>query len=167
MPAAGRGQAGRSDTLIGPGPATHYPQVVHIVHVIARLNDGGPARVLASLARTMIARGHRVTVLAGDCAADEPDLSAEVRSAGATLVRIPGFGRRLRPTGDATALFFLVAQLRRLAPDVVHTHTAKAGVVGRFACRLLRLRCLHTITATSCMGISRSPATWWCAASNA
>ncbi|MBA2479637.1 MAG: glycosyltransferase family 4 protein [Planctomycetes bacterium] len=117
---------------------------MHIVHVIARLNDGGPARVLAALARTMIARGHRVTVLAGSCAPDEPDLSDEVRASGAALEHVPGFGRRLRPTGDCSAVLFLLKRLPQLAPDVVHTHTAKAGVLGRLVCRARGLRCLHT-----------------------
>jgi glycosyltransferase involved in cell wall biosynthesis len=117
---------------------------VHIVHLIARLNDGGPARVIASLARELGARGHRVSVLAGDCADGEPDASALVRAAGAAVERVPGLGRRLAPWDDLRALAAIRRRLRALAPDVVHTHTAKAGALGRPLCRLLGLPCLHT-----------------------
>ena len=117
---------------------------MHIVHLIARLNDGGPARVLASLGRTLVARGHRLTVLAGECAADEADMTLAVRASGVEVETIPGLARRLAPFADLCAFAHLHGRLRRLAPDVVHTHTAKAGALGRTACRLLGLTCLHT-----------------------
>lgn len=117
---------------------------MHLVHLIARLNDGGPARVIASLARAMIARGHRVSVLAGRCAADEPDATALVRASGATVEEVAGLGRRLAPWDDLGALLAVRRRLRALAPDVVHTHTAKAGALGRPLCRALGLPCLHT-----------------------
>ena len=117
---------------------------MHIVHLIARLNDGGPARVIASLAREMIARGHRVSVLAGRCADDEPDATALVRASGATVETIAGLGRRVSLVGDLSALFAVRRSLHSLAPDVVHTHTAKAGALGRPLCRLLGIPCLHT-----------------------
>ena len=104
---------------------------MHIVHLIARLNDGGPARVIATLAREMIARGHHVSVLAGRCADGEPDATALVRASGATVESIAGFGRRVSLFGDLRALFDVRRRLRTLAPDVVHTHTAKAGALGR------------------------------------
>lgn len=117
---------------------------VHIVHLIARLNDGGPARVIASLAREMIARGHRVSVLAGRCADGEPDVTGLVRASGATVDTIAGLGRRVSLVGDLGALVAVCRWLRALAPDVVHTHTAKAGALGRPLCQLLRIPCLHT-----------------------
>lgn len=117
---------------------------MRIVHVIARLNDGGPARVVANLARMMGAHGHDSVVLTGTPEAGEPDLAAGFAGAGLRVERIPGFGRRARPIGDARAFLALVARLRSLAPDVVHTHTAKAGALGRIACRFDRRPCLHT-----------------------
>lgn len=116
---------------------------MHIVHLIARLNDGGPARVIASLAREMIARGHRVTVLAGR-ALHEGDATALVRSSGAVVEKVPGLGRQLSPWDDVRALMAIRRRLRALAPDVLHTHTAKAGAFGRSLCRLLGISCLHT-----------------------
>lgn len=117
---------------------------MHIVHLIARLNDGGPARVVATLAREMRHRGHHVTVLAGRCAEDEVDFSTHVAASGADVVTVGPLGRRLAAGDDLRALAEIVTRLRQLAPDVVHTHTAKAGTLGRLACRWLSLPCLHT-----------------------
>jgi glycosyltransferase involved in cell wall biosynthesis len=116
---------------------------VHIVHLIARLNDGGPARVVCTLAEQMRALGHNVTVLAGVCAADEPDLTGHLRARGLTVQTIATLGRGIAPA-DLSAFVTIIGDLRRLRPDVVHTHTAKAGALGRLACRLGSWPCLHT-----------------------
>ena len=62
-----------------------------------------------------------------------PDLKEEV---GDRLVTIPGLGRDPRPAADARALVALWRLVRRFRPDIVHTHTAKAGTLGRLAARL-------------------------------
>jgi len=117
---------------------------VLIAHVIARLNDGGPARVLLALTRAVAVHGCRSVVLAGATDADEPDLAGLLMAEGVTVERVPGLSRRLHASDDWHAWRGLVARLRALRPDVVHTHTAKAGALGRLAARELRLPCLHT-----------------------
>ena len=117
---------------------------VLIAHVIARLNDGGPARVLLALVRAVATHGMRCVVLAGATDAHEPDLAGLLAAEGITVERVPGLGRRLRPADDLRAWRSLVARLRALRPDVVHTHTAKAGALGRLAARELGLPCVHT-----------------------
>ena len=113
-----------------------------IVHLVARLNDGGPARVIAQLAAAHRAAGHEVAILAGACAADERDIGDEVLPG--LVERVGGLGRSLSPWSDLCAALALRARLRDLTPDVVHTHTAKAGALGRLLCRSLHLPCLHT-----------------------
>lgn len=117
---------------------------MHIVHCIARLNDGGPARVLLALGVALRARGHRITVLAGTPGPDEPDLAHRLREVGIVVELVPGLGRRMSVLDDARAFAWLFLRLGHLAPELVHTHTAKAGVLGRLACRWLGLPCLHT-----------------------
>jgi len=117
---------------------------MHIVHVIARLNDGGPARVVAELALGARETGHRVSVLYGRVAADERDLGPELVARGLEAERVPGLGRAPSPLDDALALGRLRRRLRARAPDLVHTHTAKAGLLGRLAARSLGLPCLHS-----------------------
>lgn len=117
---------------------------MHLVHIIARLNDGGPVRVLGALLPELQRQGQRITVLTGTCGDDEPDCTDWLRAHGVTVEVLPGFGRSLRWRDDWMAFTAIFRRLRELRPDVVHTHTAKAGFLGRMACRLLRLPCLHT-----------------------
>jgi len=115
---------------------------MRILHLIARLNDGGPVRVLAALAAAHRAAGHEVRILAGACGPDERDVGDELLPG--LVERVAGLGRAVAPWSDLRALLALRARLRSLAPDVVHTHTAKAGALGRLLCRSLGLPCLHT-----------------------
>ncbi len=101
-------------------------------------------RVLAALGHELRRRGHQVIVLHGECAPDEPDRADLLDAAGIERELVPGLGRSLRPSDDLRALWYLWRRLPQLAPDVVHTHTAKAGFLGRAVCTLRRLRCLHT-----------------------
>ena len=119
---------------------------MHVVHLIARLNDGGPARAIHALVDALVASGSscRITVLAGACGADERDLTPQLRAGGITVTLIPALMRPVSPWGDLRAFLAIRRQLRHLAPDLVHTHTAKAGALGRLACRSLGIPCLHT-----------------------
>ncbi len=129
-------------TLQDGGPPD--PGAVHVVHVIARLNDGGPVRVLAALLPALHRHGIRSTVLCGACAPDESERSDWLRAQGVAVERIVGLGRRVSLPDDWRAFVHLRRNLRHLRPDLVHTHTAKAGLLGRLACRLDHIPCLHT-----------------------
>lgn len=117
---------------------------MRVLHLIARLNDGGPARVIASLARTLPAHGIAVTIAAGRCTQDEGDLAPHLRAGGLQLIDVPELGRTPSLLQDVRALRAVIRLIRRHRPALVHTHTAKAGTLGRLACRLLGVPCLHT-----------------------
>lgn len=68
-------------------------------------------------------------------------------------VAIRGLSRRWSPSGDFRALTSLVRELRRIRPDVLHTHTPKAGVLGRFAGRLARV----PVVGNTCHGLWAPP----------
>ena len=102
-----------------------------VVHVIARMNVGGPASLITHLLEGLPDQ----TLLTGAVEGGEADY-LELRARATGHVRVPGLGRSVRPTDDARAFAFLVRELRRRRPDVVHTHTAKAGVLGRLAARV-------------------------------
>jgi glycosyltransferase involved in cell wall biosynthesis len=104
--------------------------VPHVVHVIARMNVGGPAALIVQL----LAGLPDQSLLTGEVGPGEAD-HLTLRAPGTPNDRVPGLGRSLHATDDARALAHLVAELRRRRPDVVHTHTAKAGVLGRLAAR--------------------------------
>lgn len=110
-----------------------------VLRVIARLNVGGPARHVAILDEGLSRLGFQTMLAYGDTGPDEASLEAIVADRCIPARRIAGLGRRLSLVGDFrafTALFKLVITLQ---PDIVHTHTAKAGTLGRLAAGLVNL----------------------------
>jgi glycosyltransferase involved in cell wall biosynthesis len=104
--------------------------VTQVVHVIARMNVGGPAAIVVQLLEHLPEQ----TLLSGEVEPGEADYLA-LRSPQTPFTRVPGLGRSLRLGDDVRALAFLIRELRRRRPDIVHTHTAKAGALGRLAAR--------------------------------
>jgi glycosyltransferase involved in cell wall biosynthesis len=113
---------------------------IRVLRVIARLNVGGPALHVTYLARGLAARGYETTLVAGDVARGEESMAFVAEHAGVEIVRLPGLSRELAPLRDAVAAVRLARIIRQVRPDVVHTHTAKAGAVGRTAALLSGLR---------------------------
>lgn len=104
-----------------------------IVRVIARLNVGGPARHVALLNAGLDARGHDTLLVYGALDAGEASLEAPAVNSGIRLSKEPFLGRSVSPLSDLRTLVSLLRTLFREQPDVVHTHTAKAGTLGRVA----------------------------------
>ncbi|HWN22515.1 MAG TPA: glycosyltransferase [Gaiellaceae bacterium] len=104
-----------------------------IVHVIARLNVGGAALHVLQLAHEQSRRGHDVLVVAGTLAAGEESMEYVADELGVELLRLPVLQRELSPRADSAAILALRKLIRRRRPDVLHTHTAKAGATGRLA----------------------------------
>ena len=107
-----------------------------IIHVIARLNVGGAALHVLQLAREQARRGHEVVVVAGRLAAGEESMEYVAEELGVEVVKLPALQRELSPRADAAAILALRGILRGRSPDVLHTHTAKAGATGRLAALL-------------------------------
>lgn len=101
---------------------------VHVSVVVTRLNVGGPARQLPSLGRELSRHGFESILLAGEEGLREGSLAPP------WVVRVPGLRRRPGPA-DARALRALSRTFRSGRPQVVHTHMAKAGALGRIAAR--------------------------------
>lgn len=106
----------------------------HLVHrVIARLNVGGPAMHVVNLATGLDPALWRTVLVAGSVEADEGDMEYYAHDRGVTVVHLPAMARSLHPLRDVVSLWGLYRLFRRDRPDVVHTHTAKAGTLGRIA----------------------------------
>ena len=112
---------------------------MRVLRVLTRMNVGGPARAAIALTEALLSRGDETLVLAGCGDNREGDLADEV-DADFPFVRIPTLGRSVAPFRDARALFEIVRCMRSFRPDVVHTHAAKAGTLGRLATTFLRPR---------------------------
>ena len=107
-------------------------QKIRVMRIIARMNVGGPAVQVSGLMRGFDAQVFEQELVTGYCADDEADYLEKVAT-DVQAVRIDGLGRSINPRADLTALFAIVKEIRRFKPEVIHTHTAKAGVVGRIA----------------------------------
>lgn len=117
---------------------------MRIARVLTRLNLGGPARQALASDPELMRRGHRLRLFTGAALEAEGDLFGELRERGVDVVRIPGLGRDPRPTADLGALRRLRRELDAFAPDVVHTHASKAGLLGRLASRGRGWGLVHT-----------------------
>jgi glycosyltransferase involved in cell wall biosynthesis len=105
---------------------------VRVLRIIARLNVGGPARHVAWLTAGLRRAGHESLLVAGTVPPGEDDMSYFAAAQGVEPVIIPEMSREISPK-DAVTVWKLYRLFRRLRPDIVHTHTAKAGTVGRVA----------------------------------
>lgn len=108
-----------------------------IVRIIARLNVGGPARHVVWLTAGLSSAECRSTLVAGTVPPGEDDMSYFAAAAGVTPLIIPQMSREIS-IKDALTIWKLYRLLARERPDIVHTHTAKAGTVGRVAALLYR-----------------------------
>ena len=115
-----------------PARLAGQAQKVRVMRIIARMNVGGPAVQVSGLIRGFDAQVFDQELVTGYCAADEADYLEKVAT-DVQAIRIDGLGRSIKPRADLTALFAIIKEIRRFKPDVIHTHTAKAGVVGRIA----------------------------------
>ena len=108
-----------------------------VLRIIARLNVGGPARHVAWLAAGMKQDGYDTLLVAGVVPPGEDDMSYVAAQAGVTPLIIPEMSREISPR-DAITVWKLFRLMLREKPDLVHTHTAKAGTVGRLAAMMYR-----------------------------
>jgi glycosyltransferase involved in cell wall biosynthesis len=109
---------------------------IRVARVIARLNIGGPAQHVTLLAAGLDRARFATTLITGVVGEGEGDYTEAARARGVEPVVIPELGRAIRPSRDLVVLYKLVRLFRHLRPDIVHTHTAKAGALGRLAARV-------------------------------
>lgn len=103
-----------------------------ILRIIARLNVGGPARHVVWLSEALNDDEFSSTLIAGTVPEGEEDMSYFAAERGVEPLYIAEMSRELSPK-DIVSLFKVYAAMLRERPDVIHTHTAKAGTVGRAA----------------------------------
>lgn len=105
---------------------------IRVARIIARLNIGGPAIQAITLTQRLEPIGYETLLIRGSEAPHEGSMDHLAEELGVRPMRIARMGRELGP-GDLAAFLRLVRELRRFRPDVVHTHAAKAGTLGRLA----------------------------------
>ncbi len=105
---------------------------IRVMRIISRMNVGGPAVQVSSLMRGLSSIEFDHRLYTGFCASDEADY-LETVATDIDVTRIEGFGRRISVGGDLQAFLNLVKEIRSFKPHLIHTHTAKAGFLGRIA----------------------------------
>jgi len=116
-----------------------------VIRIIARLNIGGPA-INSILLTTGLDKNRFDSILVtGIIGESEGDMSYLAEQYGINPIIIPEIGREISWKSDLVALWKLIRLIRREKPDIIHTHTAKAGTLGRIAGILTGVPCkIHT-----------------------
>ena len=112
---------------------SELPPPLRVLRLIARLNVGGPARHAVILNDGLRQRGFETLLVHGSPGPGEGSLDDLARDRDLPTIHIPELGRRISILSDVRAFARIVALLWRWQPDIVHTHTAKAGTLGRIA----------------------------------
>ena len=105
---------------------------IKVMRIIARMNVGGPAVQVSGLMRGFDPQHFDHRLFTGYCADDEADYLDNV-AIDIKATRIQGLGRHISIGGDVRAFLSLVKEIRSFKPHIIHTHTAKAGFLGRIA----------------------------------
>lgn len=111
---------------------------LRVLRVIARMNVGGPAAQAAVLTNGLDASRFEQRLLVGTVGPEEADY-LELKAPGIAFRQIGGLGRAPHAFDDTLALAKILAEVRRFRPHIIHTHTAKAGALGRLAAALGRV----------------------------
>lgn len=107
-----------------------------VFNVITKLAVGGAQETALAYCSHLDPAAWDARIVTGPELSPEGDLFDEARRRGVPVEIIPGLRRRIHPARDLQALAQLVRLFRRERPDVVHTHSSKAGLVGRLAARI-------------------------------
>lgn len=116
---------------------------VRVLRIIARLNVGGPAQHVVWLTEGLAKEGFETLLVTGTVPPGEEDMSGFAAAHGVEPLVLPSMSRELS-WRDAKTIVQLWRLMRRFKPDVVHTHTAKAGAVGRVAALFSGAKLVHT-----------------------
>ena len=121
-----------------------------IVHIITRLILGGAQENTLITCKLLAQRGHDVTLITGPALGPEGELFNQAQNQGYKIIVVDKLRRAINPLHDIPAYFKIKKILHQIQTDIVHTHSAKAGVLGRLATHKLKthnskLKTVHTI----------------------
>jgi glycosyltransferase involved in cell wall biosynthesis len=109
---------------------------IRVMRIIARLNIGGPAIHVTLLTEKLNPEVFDSRLVVGSISEDEGDMSYYALEHGVQPTVIPNLRREISPIQDIRVLIAVYQLMKEWQPDVVHTHTAKAGFIGRLAAKL-------------------------------
>ena len=107
--------------------------ILKVVHIITRLILGGAQENTLITCKLLAQRGHDVTLITGPAIGPEGELFDQTKGQDYKVIVIDRLIRAICPVSDTLSYYQIKKLLRQLQPDIVHTHSAKAGILGRFA----------------------------------
>ena len=117
-----------------------------IIHIITRLILGGAQENTLITCKMLAQRGHNVTLITGPALGPEGELFQQTKNQKYKTIVIDSLRRQINPFHDIPAYSAIKKHLKEIQPDIVHTHSAKAGILGRFAAHSLgNTKVVHTI----------------------
>ncbi|MEW4530558.1 glycosyltransferase family 4 protein [Maioricimonas sp. JC845] len=123
---------------------------LRVAHLITRLIVGGAQEnTLHTVEDEHRLHGDDVSLITGPGIGPEGTLEPRARAGGFPLHILPKFGRSIHPLHDWNSTRQLTRLLRDIRPDVVHTHSSKAGIIGRYVAERLRIPAVHTVHGAS------------------
>ena len=106
--------------------------MIRVLRLIARMNVGGPAIQITGLMSNLPVEEFEQKLVTGFCDKNEIDY-LEVNELNVTRTKVEGFGRSVNLFSDLKVLLAVRREIKAFNPDIIHTHTAKAGFLGRIA----------------------------------
>ncbi len=125
-----------------------------IVHIITRLILGGAQENTLITCKELAARGHDVTLITGPALGPEGELFEQTKNQKYKTFVIDSLRRAINPLYDIPAYYQTKKLLAQIQPDIVHTHSAKAGILGRFVAAQLKTQNSKLKTVHSVHGLS-------------
>lgn len=129
-----------------PPPLPEYKHPIPVLHVITRLIVGGAQENTLYTAMLLDKERYAIDVLSGPQTGSEGSLIEEGRSKGVTITILPELIRQINPLMDILALWKMIFIFRKNKYTIVHTHSSKAGILGRMAAKLAGVPIIiHTV----------------------
>jgi len=118
---------------------------IRVVSIISRMNVGGPAVLLKELIDNLPESEFEHILITGRCLSNEIDYLEE-HPIQSRVIYIDSLKRSIFPTRDFLSFVKMIILLRKLRPNIVHTHTSKAGILGRVATKIAspQTKIVHT-----------------------
>ncbi|MFC1577296.1 glycosyltransferase family 4 protein [Candidatus Omnitrophota bacterium] len=107
--------------------------MIKVLRIITRLNIGGPAIHTILLSSSLNKNDYKDVLICGKVSGSEGDMAYLAKDKKVEPIVIPQMGRDISPLKDIRSLLDLYSIIKREKPDIIHTHTAKAGTLGRLA----------------------------------
>jgi len=121
-----------------------------VAHIITRLIIGGAQENTLITCRLLAQRGHDVWLITGPAIGLEGELFEQTKQAPFKTIVVNEMIRAIHPIKDLAAYLKIKKILKEIQPNIVHTHSAKAGILGRYAADKLRnTKIVHSIHGLS------------------